>query len=191
MGDVQEAMGRYYTENVFANAPAVLGFDVAEFITHPSDMMHQDRESFWREWGIDLNLEARGGIENIEPQITPSPREVYLLQRKSTKVGNGLGKTTGWIHRTTLKNKGVKMISGVEYLKIDNEGLHVRINDGLPQVLPVDNIIVCAGQESNTDLYTALVQKNLPVHLIGGALEAAELDAKRAIRQGTELALAI
>ena len=168
-----------------------IGFDVAEFITHPSDMMHQDRESFWREWGIDLNLEARGGIENIEPQITPSPREVYLLQRKSTKVGNGLGKTTGWIHRTTLKNKGVKMISGVEYLKIDDEGLHVRINDGLPQVLPVDNIIVCAGQESNTDLYTALVQKNLPVHLIGGALEAAELDAKRAIRQGTELALAI
>ncbi|MFN4316667.1 FAD-dependent oxidoreductase [Acinetobacter parvus] len=168
-----------------------IGFDVAEFITHEGQSSSLNREAFWREWGVDLTLEARGGIKGIQPQHSLSPREVYLLQRKKTKVGDGLGKTTGWIHRTSLKNKQVKMLNAVEYLKIDDEGLHIRINEKEPQILAVDHVIICAGQVSNTELYDGLLKANQSVHLIGGAFKAAELDAKRAIDQGSRLAATI
>jgi 2,4-dienoyl-CoA reductase (NADPH2) len=113
---------------------------------------------------------------------------VFLLQRKKSKVGDGLGKTTGWIHRTGLKNKRVQMLNSVEYLKVDDAGLHIRIAEGEPQVLPVDTVIVCAGQEPLRELHDGLVAAGQKVHLIGGADVAAELDAKRAINQGSRLA---
>ena len=165
-----------------------IGFDVSEFITHDGESTSLDREAFWREWGIDLGLQARGGVAGVQPQPHAPARQVYLLQRKKSKVGNGLGKTTGWIHRTGLKNKQVQMISSVEYLQVDDEGLHVRIAEGEPQVLPVDTVIVCAGQDPLRELQAELEQGGVPVHLIGGADVAAELDAKRAINQGSRLA---
>lgn len=165
-----------------------IGFDVSEFITHDGESTSLDREAFWKEWGIDLGLEARGGVAGVRPAPHAPARQVYLLQRKKSKVGNGLGKTTGWIHRTGLKNKQVQMISAVEYLKVDDEGLHLRIAEGEPQVLPVDTVIVCAGQGPLRELQAELEQAGLPVHLVGGADVAAELDAKRAINQGSRLA---
>ena len=165
-----------------------IGFDVSEFITHDGESTSLDREAFWKEWGIDLGLEARGGVAGVKPAPHAPARQVYLLQRKKSKVGNGLGKTTGWIHRTGLKNKQVQMISAAEYLKIDDEGLHLRIAEGEPQVLPVDTVVVCAGQDPLRELQAELEQGGLPVHLIGGADVAAELDAKRAINQGSRLA---
>ncbi|WP_313132444.1 NADPH-dependent 2,4-dienoyl-CoA reductase [Stutzerimonas nitrititolerans] len=165
-----------------------IGFDVSEFITHDGESTSLDREAFWNEWGIDLGLEARGGVAGVRPAPHAPARQVYLLQRKKSKVGNGLGKTTGWIHRTGLKNKQVQMISAVEYLKVDDEGLHLRIAEGEPQVLPVDTVIVCAGQDPLRELQAELEQAGLPVHLVGGADVAAELDAKRAINQGSRLA---
>jgi 2,4-dienoyl-CoA reductase (NADPH2) len=137
-----------------------------------------------KEWGIDMTLQARGGVEGMQPLPEPSPREIFLLQRKTTKVGAGLGKTTGWAHRAGLMMKGVNMLAGVEYLKIDDQGLHIRVNEEV-QVLAVDNVVVCAGQEPRKELAEGL---NAPYHLIGGADVAAELDAKRAIDQGTRLA---
>ncbi|WP_313489240.1 NADPH-dependent 2,4-dienoyl-CoA reductase [Stutzerimonas nitrititolerans] len=165
-----------------------IGFDVSEFITHDGESTSLDREAFWKEWGIDLGLEARGGVAGVRPAPHAPARQVYLLQRKKSKVGNGLGKTTGWIHRTGLKNKQVQMISAVEYLKVDDEGLHLRIAEGDPQVLPVDTVIVCAGQDPLRELQAELERAGLPVHLVGGADVAAELDAKRAINQGSRLA---
>jgi len=165
-----------------------IGFDVSEFITYDGESTSLNREAFWKEWGIDLKLEARGGVAGIEPQAHASPRQVYLLQRKKSKVGDGLGKTTGWIHRTGLKNKNVQMLNSVEYLKIDDEGLHIRIADGEPRLLPVDTIIVCAGQEPLRELYDGLVAGGQQVKLIGGADVATELDAKRAIDQGARVA---
>ena len=139
-----------------------------------------------------LPLKARGGIAGITPQPHPPAREVYLLQRKNSKVGNGLGKTTGWIHRAGLKSKQVQMLNSVNYLKIDDEGLHIRIGEnGEPKVLPVDTIILCAGQEPLRELQDGLVAAGKTVHLIGGADVAAELDAKRAIDQGSRLAAAL
>ena len=165
-----------------------IGFDVSEFITHDGESTSLDREAFWKEWGIDLGLQARGGVAGVQPAPHAPARQVYLLQRKRSKVGNGLGKTTGWIHRTGLKNKQVQMISSVEYLNVDDDGLHVRIAEGEPQLLPVDTVIVCAGQDPLRELQAELEQGGLPVHLIGGADVAAELDAKRAINQGSRLA---
>ncbi|MBV7562271.1 NADPH-dependent 2,4-dienoyl-CoA reductase [Pseudomonas sp. sia0905] len=165
-----------------------IGFDVSEFITHAGPATSLDREAFWREWGIDLALEARGGIAGVQPQVEPAARQVFLLQRKKSKVGDGLGKTTGWIHRAGLKNKQVQMINAVEYLQIDDQGLHIRVGEGEPQVLPVDTVILCAGQEPLRELQDALVAAGQSVHLIGGADVAAELDAKRAINQGSRLA---
>ncbi|MFU8925971.1 FAD-dependent oxidoreductase [Acinetobacter puyangensis] len=167
-----------------------IGFDVCEYITHEGIATSLDNDAFWHEWGIDPTLEACGGIEGIQPQPTSSPRTVYLLQRKKTKVGDGLGKTTGWIHRTSLKNKNVMMMNAVEYLKIDDAGLHIRVKDA-EKLLDVDHIVICAGQESNTELLGDLKQANMSVHLIGGASKAAELDAKRAINQGSRLAASI
>jgi 2,4-dienoyl-CoA reductase (NADPH2) len=165
-----------------------IGFDVSEFITHQGEATSQNRDAFWKEWGIDTALDARGGIAGIKAEVHPAAREVFLLQRKKTKVGDGLGKTTGWIHRTGLKNKNVQMINSVEYLKVDDAGLHIRIGEGEPQVLPVDTVIVCAGQDPLRELQDGLVAAGQSVHLIGGADVAAELDAKRAINQGSRLA---
>lgn len=165
-----------------------IGFDVSEFIVHQGDATSQDRDAFWKEWGIDPALEARGGIAGIKAEVHAPAREVFLLQRKKTKVGDGLGKTTGWIHRTGLKNKNVQMLNSVEYLKVDETGLHIRIAEGEPQVLPVDTIIICAGQDPLRELQEGLEAAGQLVHLIGGADVAAELDAKRAINQGSRLA---
>ncbi|MGB9090867.1 MAG: NADPH-dependent 2,4-dienoyl-CoA reductase [Pseudomonas farsensis] len=165
-----------------------IGFDVSEFLVHQGVATSQDREAFWKEWGIDTQLEARGGVAGIKPEPHAPARQVYLLQRKKTKVGDGLGKTTGWIHRTGLKNKQVQMLNSVEYLSVDDAGLHVRVADGEPQLLAVDNIVICAGQDPLRDLQQGLLEAGQSVHLIGGADVAAELDAKRAIDQGSRLA---
>jgi 2,4-dienoyl-CoA reductase (NADPH2) len=165
-----------------------IGFDVAEYLTHGDASPSTDIAQFMKEWGVDMKLEARGGIEGVQAEVQPSPRQVSLLQRKTSKVGGGLGKTTGWIHRLGLEKKGVQMMPGCEYHKIDDAGLHIIVG-GEQRVLDVDNVILCAGQEPNRELVEGLSGK--PVHLIGGADVAAELDAKRAIDQGTRLAAAI
>ena len=165
-----------------------IGFDVSEFLVQEGEATSQNREAFWREWGIDSRLEARGGVAGIKPGVHAPARQVYLLQRKASKVGDGLGKTTGWIHRAGLKNKHVQMLNSVEYLSIDNDGLHIRIGEGESQVLPVDNIVICAGQDPLRELQDGLLAAGQSVHLIGGADVAAELDAKRAINQGSRLA---
>ncbi len=162
-----------------------IGFDVAEYLSHvESDK--PDTEAFNDEWGIDTSYSNGGGIK--APEQHRSGREIYLLQRKQEKVGAGLGKTTGWIHRTTLKNRGIKMIPAVTYHKIDDLGLHVMFN-GENTVLDVDNVVVCAGQEPLRELYNDLISAGVSTHLIGGADVASELDAKRAINQGTRLAV--
>ncbi|UVE16473.1 NADPH-dependent 2,4-dienoyl-CoA reductase [Pseudomonas sp. LS44] len=165
-----------------------IGFDVSEFITHKGEATSLNREAFWKEWGIDGALEARGGIAGIQAEPHAPARQVFLLQRKKSKVGDGLGKTTGWIHRAGLKSKNVQMLNSVEYLKVDDAGLHIRIGEGEPQVLPVDTVIICAGQDPLRELHDGLVAAGQSVHLIGGADVAAELDAKRAINQGSRLA---
>jgi 2,4-dienoyl-CoA reductase (NADPH2) len=165
-----------------------IGFDVSEFITHQGKATSLDRDEFWKEWGIDTALEARGGVAGVEAQPHPAARQVFLLQRKKSKVGDGLGKTTGWIHRTGLKNKNVQMLNSVEYVQIDDAGLHIRIAGGEQQVLPVDTVIVCAGQDPLRELQEGLENAGQRVHLVGGADVAAELDAKRAINQGSRLA---
>ncbi len=167
-----------------------IGFDVAEYLTHEGESTSQNLAAFLAEWGIGATNEARGGVEGMQPKPEPSPREVFLLQRKESKVGAGLGKTTGWIHRLALKNKNVQMINNVQYDKIDDKGLHVTIS-GKPELLEVDNVIICAGQLSNNKMYEPLKAKGINVHLIGGADLASELDAKRAIDQGSRLAAAL
>ena len=168
-----------------------IGFDVSEFITHQGEPTSLNREAFWKEWGIDTDMAARGGVAGIKAAPHASPRQVFLLQRKKSKVGDGLGKTTGWIHRTGLKNKQVQMLNSVEYLNIDDAGLHIRIGEGEPQVLPVDTVIICAGQDPLRELQAGLEAAGQKVHLIGGADVASELDAKRAIDQGSRLAAAL
>ncbi|MFT6429327.1 MAG: 2,4-dienoyl-CoA reductase (NADPH2) [Halopseudomonas sp.] len=168
-----------------------IGFDVSEFITQLGDSASLDTEMFWDEWGIDPAIEARGGIAGIQAHPHPPAREVYLLQRKASKVGDGLGKTTGWIHRAGLKARQVHMLNAVQYLKIDDQGLHVSIADGEPRVLAVDNIVICAGQDPLRELQAGLESAGKPVYLVGGADVAAELDAKRAIDQGSRLSAAI
>jgi len=165
-----------------------IGFDVSEFLVHQGVSTSLDRTAFWKEWGIDTTLQARGGVVGIKPELHAPARQVFLLQRKASKVGDGLGKTTGWIHRTGLKNKQVQMLNSVEYLKIDDAGLHIRIGEGEEKLLPVDNIVICAGQDPLRELYDGLLEAGQSVHLIGGADVAAELDAKRAIDQGSRLA---
>lgn len=165
-----------------------IGFDTAEFLSHEGESGSINPEKFYDEWGIDTDYENVGGLKaaNVEkPQ-----REIYLLQRKAASVGASLGKTTGWIHRTGLKHRDVKMIAGANYEKIDDQGLHIVVNDK-PAVLEVDHVIICAGQESYTAMFDELKAAGKNVHLIGGAKEAGELDAKRAIRQGAELAAVI
>ena len=166
-----------------------IGFDVSEFLVHQGVATSLDRDAFWEEWGIDGALSARGGVAGIKPHPHAPARQVFLLQRKTSKVGDGLGKTTGWIHRTGLKNKQVQMLNSVEYLKIDDAGLHIRIGaEGEEKLLPVDNVVICAGQDPLRELFDGLQAAGQSVHLIGGADVAAELDAKRAINQGSRLA---
>ena len=165
-----------------------IGFDVAEYLSHSGTSPSLDSKKFFAEWGVDTSYSSVGGLGKAE--LAPSPRQLFLLQRKSAKVGDNLGKTTGWIHRTSLKNRQVQMISGVSYDKIDDAGLHVTI-DGQQKTIPVDNVILCAGQEPKRDLLDSLTSTGQSVHLIGGADVAVELDAKRAINQGTRLAAMI
>ncbi|WP_033318511.1 NADPH-dependent 2,4-dienoyl-CoA reductase [Streptomyces yerevanensis] len=165
-----------------------IGFDVAEYLTDSGDKASEDPATYFRQWGVDMDHRTPGGL--AAPERPAPPRSVHLLQRKPSKVGAGLGKTTGWIHRTELRHRGVTMIPGVRYDRIDDEGLHVTV-DGQSTVLPVDAIVLCTGQEPRRDLYDELRTAGRSVHLIGGADVAAELDAKRAIKQGTELAAAL
>ena len=165
-----------------------IGFDVSEYLLHEGTSPSLDPAKFFAEWGVDTTDSARGGIQ--EARIGAVPRKVYLLQRKTSKVGDGLGKTTGWIHRTALKNRNVEMIPGVSYRKVDDAGLHITV-DGNDMVLSVDNVVLCAGQDPQRELQAELLAAGCTVHLIGGADKAAELDAKRAIKQGTELALGL
>ncbi len=163
-----------------------IGFDIAQFLSHDSNSS-LNAASFAEEWNIDTQLKAAGGLAKvIEPPIT-AQRKLYLLQRKSSKNGAQLGKTTGWIHRLTLQKRGIEMLNGVEYLKIDDQGLHIR-QDQQTRCLAVDNVIICAGQESYRPLQEQLEQQGIPVSVIGGAELATELDARRAIAQGMHLA---
>ncbi|USE34765.1 NADPH-dependent 2,4-dienoyl-CoA reductase [Endozoicomonas sp. SCSIO W0465] len=161
-----------------------IGFDLCELITQEGSSSSLDIPAFMKEWGVDMTLENRSGLlpESEHPK---SSKEVFLLQRKKSKPGKNLGKTTGWIHRSSLTNRGVRMVSACEYHKVDDQGLHLSIA-GEPQVLDVDTVIICAGQEPMRELADSITGKT--VHLIGGADVAAELDAKRAINQGCRLA---
>ncbi len=163
-----------------------IGFDVSEYLLQDPDAVvaSTDIPTFMAQWGVDMSLQARGGVQGVEKQIHAPFREVFLLQRKPSKVGADLGKTTGWIHRTGLKDHGVKMMNNCQYLKIDDAGLHIKEGDE-EKLLAVDHVIICAGQEPNRQLLEGL---NKPYHLIGGSDLATELDAKRAIHQGTVLA---
>ncbi|MBC0702889.1 NADPH-dependent 2,4-dienoyl-CoA reductase [Escherichia coli] len=167
-----------------------IGFDTAMYLSQPGESTSQNIARFCNEWGIDSSLQQAGGLSPQGMQIPRSPRQIVMLQRKASKPGQGLGKTTGWIHRTTLLSRGVKMIPSVSYQKIDDDGLHVVIN-GETQVLAVDNVVICAGQEPNRALAQPLIDSGKTVHLIGGCDVAMELDARRAIAQGTRLALEI
>ena len=164
-----------------------IGFDVSELLSHEG---HPTMEvaAWCDEWGVDLAVGERGGLK--APQQPRSPRSIVMLQRKSSKPGKNLGKTTGWVHRASLKQRGVETLTGCEYVRIDDAGLHIR-REGQEQVVEVDTIVVCAGQESVRDLISPLAQAGSRVHVIGGADEAAELDAKRAIDQGTRLAASL
>lgn len=167
-----------------------IGFDVAELITHHGPSASLDVNRFLDEWGIDRNGASPGGLQPCGPNFRPSPREVYLLQRTRSKLGQRLGKTTGWIHRMTLANRGVVMIPGVTYRRVDDQGLHVTI-EGQDKTLEVDTVILCTGQEPLRDLVAPLEAAGVDVRVIGGASAATGLDAKRAIREGFETALAM
>ena len=162
-----------------------IGFDVGEFLVQEGESPSLDASRWMAEWGVDPAFDAPGGLAKPRPE--PAARQVWLLQRTPGKPGARLGKTTGWIHRGTLKAKGVKMLGGVEYLGVDDAGLHIRV-DGSEQVLAVDHVVICAGQEPRRELFDVLAAQSRKAHLIGGADVAAELDAKRAIAQGSRLA---
>lgn len=167
-----------------------IGVDVSEFLTHPTSPTLHLKE--WKqEWGVTEPEMAPGALTTPVPEL--SEREVYLLQRKSGRIGAGLAKTTGWVHRAALKNKGVHELSGVNYERIDDAGLHITFGEKheKPRLLEVDTIVICAGQESVRDLVDELTVAGVVTHIIGGADVAGELDAKRAIEQGTRLAAKI
>ncbi len=164
-----------------------IGFDVAEFLTHTSSEA-SPIDSYLDEWGVDREMSERGGLKKAQAELPT--RQVTLCQRKAGKLGAGLGKTTGWIHRTSLKHRKVKMLSNCSYEKVDDAGLHLKIGDKV-ELLEVDNVIICAGQEPSRELLEPLKNAGVVTYLIGGADEARELDARRAIDQGTRLAAAI
>ncbi|MFJ3518417.1 MULTISPECIES: FAD-dependent oxidoreductase [unclassified Streptomyces] len=162
-----------------------IGFDVAEFLTDSGEGASQDPDVYFRHWGVDTSYAGPGGL--TAPERPAPPRRVHLLQRKATKVGKDLGTTTGWIHRAELKHRGVVSVAGATYDRIDDKGLHITVG-GEQHLVPADTVVLCTGQEPRRDLYEALRAAGVEAHLIGGADVAAELDAKRAIKQGTELA---
>ena len=165
-----------------------IGFDVAEFLAQAGGSPTLEPARWMAEWGVDPTFNAPGGLAQPHPE--PPARQIWLLQRSPGKPGARLGKTTGWIHRATLKAKAVKMLGGVEYVGVDDDGLHIRV-DGSSQILPVDHVVVCAGQEPRRTLFDALLARGRKPHLIGGAKLAAELDAKRAIDEGSRLAASL
>jgi 2,4-dienoyl-CoA reductase (NADPH2) len=170
-----------------------IGFDVGEFLLHdPAVALPLSVEHWCAEWGVDLQAQSHGGLVAAVP--AQPYRELYLLQRKTTRVGAGLGKTSGWVHRAVLQRNRVHMMAGVEYLRIDDAGLHITVN-GRPQLLEVDHVVLCAGQESLTELMpvagTVVAPGTPRFHKIGGAALASELDAKRAIREGATLAASL
>ncbi|WP_372681984.1 FAD-dependent oxidoreductase [Desulfosarcina sp.] len=167
-----------------------IGFDTAVLITHEGLSTSLDRDRFLEEWGVDRDYRQPGGLLAADSETYPSPRRVTMLQRRASKMGAGLGKTTGWIHRATLRKRGVAMINGVAYEKIDDDGLHI-VKNQTRQTIFADTIIVCAGQEPLRTLADELTGEGIPVHIIGGADKAAELDAQRAIDQGARLAMEI
>lgn len=189
-----------YTDVIKGNAPvgekvAVIGaggigFDVCELISHSGPSGAVDRDVFAREWGIDFDNHPRGGVTGVEPIVAKSDRQIWLLQRKDTPVGRGLGKTTGWTHRLALARRGVTMLNGIEYLKIDDAGLHIKRQNTV-EVIPADTVIICAGQESERSLFDQLQDSGVSSELIGGAYKAAELDAKEAIKQASYAAAEI
>jgi 2,4-dienoyl-CoA reductase (NADPH2) len=164
-----------------------IGFDVAEFLSHP-ETEKAPQDAYLDTWGVDTEMQTPGGLK--DPIETPPPREITLCQRRKGKVGAGLGKTTGWIHRAALKKQGVTLLAGCQYERIDDEGLHIT-RDGVAQTLCVDSVIVCAGQVSKNELKAPLIESGVEVHIIGGAHEAGELDARRAFDQATRLAASI
>jgi 2,4-dienoyl-CoA reductase (NADPH2) len=181
--------GKPVGEKVAVIGAGGIGVDVSEFLTH-AESPSLDLDAWQAEWGVVDPEIAGGGVR--EPAPEKSPRQVFLLQRKTSKIGKGLGKTTGWVHRAALKAKGVEEITGVNYQRIDDDGLHVTVGkDQRPRVFDVDTVVVCAGQESLRDLVDELTVGGVVTHVIGGADVAAELDAKRAIDQGTRLAAKI
>jgi 2,4-dienoyl-CoA reductase (NADPH2) len=165
-----------------------IGFDVGEFLVHEGPSPSLDPARWMAEWGVAGDFEGAGGLTPAHPE--PAAREVWLLQRSAGRPGARLGKTTGWIHRATLKAKGVKALGGVEYLGVDDDGLRIRVA-GAEQLLPVDTVVICAGQEPLRELVEPLQALGRTPHLIGGADVAAELDAKRAIAQGSRWAAAV
>jgi len=167
-----------------------IGFDVSELISHKGVSAAMDIDVFAREWGVDFDNHPRGGVTGVDPITAIADREIFLMQRKETPVGRGLGKTTGWTHRMALGRRGVKMLNGIEYVRIDDDGLHI-MRENKPELLPVDTIIVCAGQDPARELYDAGQAQGLPVERVGGAYEAAELDAKAAINQACHMAAQI
>jgi 2,4-dienoyl-CoA reductase (NADPH2) len=170
-----------------------IGFDVAEYLVHEGDSPTEDLDAWRREWGVGDPEETPGGLSEAGPQPEPPARQVTLLQRKAERPGKRLGKTTGWIHRAALRMKGVEMVAGVNYERIDKDGLHISFGEARenPKLIEADTIVLCAGQVSERSLGDTLEAKGMQVHVIGGADLAAELDAKRAIDQGTRLAAAL
>ena len=167
-----------------------IGFDVSEYLAHEGESTALNIDAWLKEWGIDKTMTARSGIEGVMTEVHPSPREIFMLKRSKGKFGGKLGKTTGWIHRSTLKKKKVAFINEVQYTKIDDEGLHY-VQNGTQKILAVDTIVICAGQVPLAKLVRPLEALGIKVHVIGGADVAAELDAKRAINQASRLAAKI
>jgi len=179
----EEAVG----EEVVIIGAGGIGFDVTEYLNHNGSKLSMNTKKFMKAWGVDTDLKVRGGVAGIShPQSVPS-KKITMLQRSKGKLGARLGKTTGWIHRTQMKKDNVKLIDNVSYEKIDKNGLHILRNNER-RIIKADHIIICAGQVPNNSLYNELKGNVASIHLIGGAYKAAELDAKRAIKQGTELA---
>ncbi len=167
-----------------------IGYDICEFLTEKGQSHTVNLELWIKEWGIDTTIEHRGGVDGVQQENPASARQIFMLQRKDARFGRSLQPTTGWIHRAALKKRTVDMIAGVEYIKIDDQGLHIS-EDGQIRILAVDNIVICTGQQSQKELNDGLEQAGIKVHLIGGADYAGELDAKRAIRQAANLAAII
>jgi 2,4-dienoyl-CoA reductase (NADPH2) len=191
MGYIDAVLGRREIgQRVAIMGAGGIGFDVAELISHAGPRASQDIDVFAREWGIDFKNHPRGGVTGVQRQVEVAARTVYLMQRKAEPLGKTLGRTTGWTHKATLAQRGVHMLNGLEYVRIDDQGLHALVH-GEPRCFEVDSVIVCAGQEPLHVLHDELSAAGVSCERIGGAFEAKELDAKRAIKQASVSAAAI